>query len=265
MGGLSFHTEKKREMPNTPLGRFSWHEVMTTDVDAARSFYTKITGWGTMMWDGGDKPYEMWMNGEVPVGGLMGLPAPDVPPCWLAYLSTPDIEATLGKVRALGGSVMGEMQVPEVGRFAVISDPQGAVIAILEPEGETGGHDGPAAVGEFSWHELATTDTDAAWTFYSEVFGWEEYNTMDMGDMGIYRMYSRGAHPLGGIMNSPPGMSAGWMLYIRVPDTHAAAEVVKELGGQVIHGPIEVPGGDYIAHCMDPQGVAFAVHSTSGD
>ena len=252
-------------MSNKPLGRFSWHEVMTTDQDAARSFYSKITGWGTSIWDGGDKPYEMWMNGEMPVGGLMELPAPEVPPCWLAYLSTPDIDATLGKVKSLGGGVMGEMQVPQVGRFAVISDPQGGVIAVIEPEGDAGGHDGPPAVGEFSWHELTTTDGEAAWAFYSEVFGWEEADRMDMGEMGVYQMFGRGAHPLGGIMNAPPGMPAAWMLYVRVPDAQAAIETVKELGGQVLHGPIEVPGGDFIAHCMDPQGVAFAVHSASGD
>ena len=139
------------------------------------------------------------------------------------------------------------------------------MIAVIEPEGDAGGHDGPPAVGEFSWHELTTTDGEAAWAFYSEVFGWEEADRMDMGEMGVYQMFGRGAHPLGGIMNAPPGMPAAWMLYVRVPDAQAAIETVKELGGQVLHGPIEVPGGDFIAHCMDPQGVAFAVHSASGD
>ena len=248
-------------MSKIPLGRFSWHELMTTDPDAARDFYQRITGWNTSVWEEGDKPYEMWLNGETPIGGLMDLPAPDVPPCWLVYLSTPDIDQTLEKVRGLGGSVLGEMDVPRVGRFAVISDPQGGVIAVIEPEGEAGGHDGPAAVGEFSWCDLATSDRDAAWSFYSEVFGWEEADRMDMGAGGFYQMFSRGAHPLGGILNAPDGMGVGWVYYIRVPDAHIAAETVKELSGQVIMGPMQVPGGDFIAHCMDPQGVVFAVHS----
>lgn len=253
-------------MSDTPLGRFSWHELMTTDPDAARGFYTKITGWGTSMWEDGEKPYEMWMNGEMPVGGLMELPSPDVPPCWLAYISTPGLDETLGKVRDLGGAVHGEMAVPEVGRFAVIADPQGGVIAILEPEGETPGHDGPPELGRFSWHELATTDADAAWAFYSEVFGWTEAGRMDMGDMGFYRSFGRGAHPLGGIFNGPPEMPAvGWLLYVRVPDVHAAARTVVELGGRILTGPMEVPGGDLVAHCMDPQGIAFAVHATGGE
>lgn len=248
-------------MSNKPLGRFSWHEVMTTDTDAARSFYTQITGWGTSIWDGGDEPYEMWMNGEMPVAGLMGLPAPDVPPCWLAYLSTPDLDDTLAKVKSGGGSVLAEMQVPEVGRFAVITDPQGGAIAVIEPEGDAGGHDGQPALGEFSWRELSTTDADAAWAFYSDVFGWEATSRMDMGEAGFYQMFGLGTQPLGGIYNTPKGAPVGWLLYIRVPDAHAAADTVRELGGQVLNGPMEVPGGDFIAQCLDPQGVPFAVHS----
>lgn len=253
-------------MSDKPLGRFAWHEVMTTDPDAARDFYPKITGWGTSIWDGGDMPYEMWMNGETPVGGLMELPAPDVPPCWLPYLSTPDLDVTLGKVRDGGGAVLKEMAVPEVGRFAVISDPQGGVIAILEPEGETPGHDGAPNTGEFSWHDLATTDADGAWAFYSGVFGWEATSRMDMGEAGFYQMFGVGAHPLGGIFNGPPDMPAvGWMPYVLVPDVRVAADEVRALGGTILREPMEVPGGDFIAHCMDPQGVAFAVHSTACD
>ena len=253
-------------MSNKPLGRFTWHEVMTTDPDAARDFYPRITGWGTSVWDDGGKPYEMWMNGEMPVGGLMDLPAPDVPPCWLAYLSTPDLDATLAKARDHGGAVLEEMAVPEVGRFAVLADPQGGVIAVMEPEGETAGHDGAPNIGEFSWHELATTDADAAWAFYSEVFGWEATSRTDMGEMGFYNMFGRGAQPLGGIFNGPPDMPAvGWLLYVRVPDVQAAVETVKASGGKILNGPMQVPAGDFIAHCMDPQGVAFAVHATARD
>lgn len=252
-------------MSDKPLGRFTWHELMTPDEDAARDFYPKITGWGTSVWEEGEEPYEMWMNGEVPVGGLMDLPAPDVPPCWLAYLSTPDLDATLDRVRSGGGTVLNQMAVPEVGRFAVLSDPQGGVVAVLEPAGETAGHDGVPELGEFSWHELSTSDADAAWAFYSEVFGWHETSRMDMGEMGFYQIFGRGAHPIGGIFNGPPGTPAGWLLYVRVPDVHAAAETVKAAGGQVMNGPMEVPSGDFVAHCMDPQGVAFALHATASD
>ena len=253
-------------MSDTPLGRFCWNELMTTDSATARDFYAKVTGWGTSIWDGGEMPYEMWMNGEMPVGGLMDLPSPEVPPCWLTYLSTPDLDATLAKVKANGGTVMNQLAVPQVGRFAVIADPQGGVIAVLEPEGETPSHDGPPELGEFSWRELATTDADAAWAFYAEVFGWEDAGRMDMGEMGHYQVFGRGGRPLGGIFNGPPEMRAvGWLLYVRVPDVHQAAETAKELGGKLLNGPMEVPGNDYIAQLMDPQGIAFAVHETAAD
>ncbi len=252
-------------MSDKPLGRFCWHETMTTDTGAARDFYSKITGWGKSVWDEGGEPYEMWMNGEMPVGGLMVLPAPDVPPCWLTYLSTPDLDTTLEKVRAHGGTVLNEITVPQVGRFAVISDPQGGVIATIEPEGETPGHDGPPAFGEFSWHELATSDADAAWAFYSEVFGWEATSRMDMGEAGFYQMFGRGAHPVGGIFNAPQGKPVGWLVYVHVPDVNATVDKITELGGQVLNGPTEVPGGDIIAQCLDPQGIAFAIHALACD
>lgn len=245
------------------LGRFAWFELMTGDVAEARSFYSPITGWSTSLWEGASGPYEMWMKGDQAVAGLMELPQPDVPPCWLSYVSTPGLDGTLARVRDAGGSVLSEMAVPEVGRFAVIADPRGGVIAAIEPEGEAPGHDRPAEVGEFSWCELATTDPEGAWRFYSEVFGWEDASTMDLGEMGIYQMFSRGAHPLGGIYRAPEGVPTGWLYYVRVPDAKAAAEQVEELGGAIHNGPVEVPGGDLVAQGVDSQGVAFAVHSTA--
>ncbi len=252
-------------MSETPLGRFCWHELMTPEPKSAREFYGRVVGWTTSTWEGGEDPYEMWMNGETPVGGVMGLPSPDTPPCWLAYVSTPDLDATLATVRDAGGEVMVEMSVEEVGRFAVLGDPQGGVIAVLEPEGETPGHDGASLVGEFSWRDLPTTDMRAALAFYTNIFGWEKTEQMDMGDSGIYQMFGRAGRTLGGIFNGPEEMPAvGWLPYVRVQDAATAAATVEELGGRVLNGPMEVPGGgEHIAHCMDPHGIAFAVHSVS--
>lgn len=256
-------------MPSTPNGRFCWCELMTTDPDAARDFYTRITGWTTAPWGEGHAPYNLWMNGETPIGGYMELPAEvaasGAPPCWLPYVSTPGADSTAEKVKRLGGSVMEEMDIPDVGRIAVIADPQGGVLSVLQPTGETPGHDDRPAVGEFSWHELATRDWQAAWSFYSDVFGWQETSRMDMGEMGFYQMFGRGAHSLGGMFNGPEEMPVGWLVYIRVPDVNEAAAKVKELGGKVLRGPMEVPGGDFVAQCMDPQGVAFAVHAAAGN
>ena len=251
-------------MAGTPNGRFCWYELMTTDPDAAVDFYGRVAGWTTAPWGEGEKPYTMWMNGETPIGGVMELPEEGVPPCWLAYVSTPDVDAANQQVKALGGKILKERAIPQVGRISVVQDPQGGVLSIIEPEGDAPGHDDMAAVGEFSWHELATSDWEAAWRFYSQMFGWQEASQMDMPEgMGIYHMFSRGAHPLGGMFNLHSAMPIGWAFYVRVPDTHAAVETIKELGGEILNGPMEVPGGDFVAQCKDPQGVVFAVHSTA--
>ncbi len=256
-------------MSDIPLGRFCWFDLMTTNPDDAPSFYGAIAGWGTMPYENSPEPYTLWVNGEEPIGGVMALPAEaaaaGAPPHWIAYISTPDIAATTAKAKSLGGSVVMEMDMPEVGQIALYADPQGAVIGAYQPLDDTPGHDGPPNVGEFSWHELATTGWEGAWDFYSELFGWEKTDAMDMGEMGMYQMY-RGVTevPLGGMFDKPPEMPMNaWLYYVRVPDVNAAIEKVKELGGQVLNGPMEVPGGDMIAQCLDNQGAAFAVHSTA--
>ena len=146
-----------------------------------------------------------------------------------------------------------------------VQDPQGAVLALYTPAGEAPGHDGETGIGEFSWHELATTDHAAAFDFYSALFEWTVVEAMDMGPGGMYQMYGRlSGQSLGGMFNKPagtPGPPAFWLYYVTVPDVNAAVERVTQLGGQMLNGPMEVPGGDITAQCMDPQGAAFALHT----
>lgn len=250
-------------------GRFVWFDLMTSDPEAAKGFYTRLIGWGTQPWEGSDMPYTMWANGEKPLGGLMELPAEareaGAPPHWLAYVSVPDVDAAVARARELGGTVFhGPTDIPNVGRFAVLADPQGAVFAAYTSAGEGAGAAGPPAKGEFSWHELATTDAAGAFDFYADLFGWEKQEAMDMGEAGIYQIYGRGGVPLGGMFNKTaemPGPPA-WLYYIKVDDVTNAVEKLKELGGTVLNGPMDVPGGDRIAQCMDPQGACFALHSS---
>ncbi len=256
-------------MSETPLGRFCWYDLMTPDPDRAPDFYGPVVGWTTMPFEGSTEPYTMWVNGETPLGGVVKLPDEAVqggaPPHWLAYVSTPDAKATGAKAASLGGTVMMEMELDNVGTFAVLADPGGAVIAVYQPEQWTPFDEGPAPVGHFSWHELYTNDMTEALDFYSELFGWEAMDQMDMGEAGIYQMYGRNGVTLGGMMNRSPDMPPPtWMYYARVADIEVAAAAVAEHGGEVWNGPMEVPGGDMVAHCRDAQGAAFALHSTTG-
>jgi hypothetical protein len=249
---------------------------MTSDPDSATEFYTKVAGWGTMPWTGGEAedgsgPYMMWTAGKKPIGGKV--PHPDearsrgAPPHWLAYVTVPDTEAVVERTKELGGSVlMPPITMAGVGTFAVLRDPQGATFSPFTPEDSPDGKVEAPGLGDFSWHELATTDHQAAFAFYHEIFGWKKTEEMDMGEMGIYQMFGPETDvglPYGGMYNREAGMSAPpqWLYYILVPDIDAALALVTELGGQVVRGPMEAPGGDMIAQCMDPQRGAFALHA----
>jgi len=249
-------------------GNFVWYDLMTKDPVAAMQFYAAIAGWGTQQWSQGvgKTPYTMWTAGEKPIGGVMALPDElaqrGVPSHWIAYIGTPDVDATAKQAKELGGAVLHEpMDIPTVGRFAVIKDPQGAVFAVFTPLTQTPGRDGAPRPGEISWHELATTDHGSAFDFYAKLFGWVKTESMDMGEMGTYQMYGRDGKTLGGMFNASPGVPTHWFLYVLVDDADQTARTVTEHGGKVLNGPMDIPGGGRIAQCMDPQGAAFAVHA----
>lgn len=248
-------------------GRFYWYDLITTDVEGAKSFYTKLIGWETMAFDTAGQPYTMWMNGEAPIGGVGVLPEEarkaGSPPHWISYVLVPNVDDTLKQAEKLGGkAVVPGTDIPTVGRFGILSDPQGVQIAVFttsQPSPEA-----PPGPGNFSWNELATNDPVKALSFYQALFGWEKTEAMDMGEMGFYQMYKRkgGDFPLGGVFKKPAEMPvSAWTYYAMVKDVKQSAEDVKKLGGQILNGPMEVPGGDFIAQCLDPQGAAFALHS----
>lgn len=244
-------------------GRFVWFDLMTPSPDGAVQFYTKVTGWGTARWEG-PAPYTMWTNNSLPLGGVMQLPPQaEGKPHWLGYISSPDVDATVKQASNFGGRVMVQpTDIPTVGRYAVLTDPQGALFAVFTGAAQTPGHEGPAAVGEFSWHELLTRDHPAALRFYEMLFGWNKANAVDMGAMGTYQLFERNGLEMGGMFDKPPAMPGmpRWVYYIRVANLDAAVEAVKAGGGQIVNGPAEVPGGDATVNCMDPQGALFALH-----
>jgi uncharacterized protein len=242
-------------------GRFVWHELMTTDPQAAGAFYSKVLSWKTQA--SGMPDYTLWVTGKTQTGGLMAQPESarqsGAPPSWLLYIGTPDVDGTAAAAQRLGGKVLkAPTDIPTVGRFAVLADPQGAAFAAFTPSGSPAGG---APSTDFSWHELATSDAEGALAFYSELFGWSRGPTHDMGPGGVYQLIEHGGAQVGGIYklmdaSKPPH----WRTYIRVASVDRAAAAAKAAGGQVTQGPMEVPGGSRIAQILDPQGGAFAVH-----
>lgn len=251
-------------------GRFAWHELMTPDPDAAIGFYRQVVGWGIEQFP--DMPdYRMWTSGGKQRGGVMRQSEEErrrgLAPHWLIYVTVPDLDATIRQAEGLGGRVRIPAQsVPGVGRWAILADPQGIVFGVYTPETPRPGSD-EAEIGDFSWHELAAPDPISAWAFYQALFRWEHSEAMDMGPDGKYQMFRRGGGKadLGAFYKRPadkPG-TAAWLMYAYVRDADRAAEQVTQLGGRVLSGPMDVPGGGRIATCVDPQGAAFAVHSVA--
>ena len=242
------------------LGRFVWHELLTTDTAAAAAFYPKVLPWRTA--PSSMPGYTIWMAGQTQIGGLMALPAEGgaTPPHWLVYVGTPNVDATCSQAQGLGAHVVKPpADIPNVGRFAVLSDPQGATFAAFTP-GAGPPPGAPPAQGAFSWHELATTDVAAALRFYGQLFGWAKGPGHDMGAMGVYQILMHGGTQVGGMCNvQGPSTAPSWLSYVHVADASRAVAAAKGGGGRLLHGPMEVPGGSWIAMMMDPQGGAFAV------
>lgn len=250
-------------------GRFVWYELMTTDPKKAIDFYTHVIGWTTQPFAEApkDKPYTMWVASQGPLGGVMQLPADakkmGLPPSWMAHVAVDDVDKTVAKAKELGGKVhQPPTDIPKVGRFSVIADPQGASLSVFKPAEKMMPHDTTKA-GEFSWSELYSTDHTSALRFYSELFGWKKLSSMDMGPgKGEYVIFGQGDKQLGGMMNVVEGMKMppAWTYYANVADLDGAIERAKSRDAKVMFGPMEVPGGARVAMLTDPQGAVFALH-----
>ena len=251
---------------NTVRGRFVWHELETPNGAGAHAFYGQTLGWKTQGWEH-DPSYSMFVASSGPLGAAVEKKTGT--PQWLAYIGTPDVAATIDTAVRLGGKVLTPLTVlPNAGTHAVLADPQGATFAVhssttpARPEQ-------PAGVGEFSWHELATTvaPTDA-FGYYAALFGWDDLGRVDMGSMGVYLLFGRNGRQLGGMFNKgamgSPG-AAYWLSYVRVTNLEDAMAKAKAARGTLLNGPMDVPGGDRIAQLMDPHGALFAVHMVAAD
>jgi predicted enzyme related to lactoylglutathione lyase len=246
-------------------GRFVWYELMTTDMGAAQAFYTNVVGWGARDAEMPGMTYILFTAGETPVSGLMDLPESarnmGAPPSWIGYVAVDDVDAAADKAKRLGGTVyVPPTDIPDVGRFSVIADPQAAAIVLFTASNPPQGQFQQGAPGSIGWHELFAADWEKAFAFYSQLFGWQKADAMDMGPMGTYQLFSAGGQLIGGMFTKPPAVPVPfWLYYVVVDDIDAAIERVKVGGGQILNGPMQVPGGDWIIQGRDPQGAMFAL------
>jgi predicted enzyme related to lactoylglutathione lyase len=250
---------------------FVWYELMTTDTKAAETFYRDAVGLGAKDAAVPGMNYTLLTKGETHIAGVMDLPADakkmGMPPNWIGYVAVDDVDAAAGRVKQLGGSVHAEPRdIPNVGRFAIVADPQNVVVALFKSSSPAQQSTADTmSPGHIGWHELMAVDWEKAWSFYSEMFGWQKADAMDMGPMGKYQLFTAGAHPIGGMFNKPPEVPVPfWLYYFNVGDIDAAAGRVTAGNGKILNGPMEVPGGQWIVQCMDPQGAMFALVGKKG-
>ena len=250
-----------------PEGTPIWYELMSADPDASKAFYDNVIGWTIEARPSGPMDYRMIDSGNGgQVGGVMRLTeemiAGGAKPTWLFYIGVDDVDASIAKIEAAGGSVlMPAWDIPGIGRLAMVADPQGIPFYIMR-----GASDASSTafertgMGKCNWNELSTPDQAGANAFYATVFGWTYPDKMPMGDMGDYVFIDAAGQTIGATMQTPPqGQPSAWQFYFRAPDIEAAAAKVTAQGGTVHAGPMEVPGGDRIIVASDPHGAMFGV------
>ena len=221
--------------------RFVWYELATTERAAAKAFYT-----GVMGWDARDistpVPYTIFTNGETPVCGLMDLPETarkkGAKPRWLGYVGVEDVDATVDRIKDLGGAVLvPPTDMLSLSRFAVVADPQMANFALVTwPKASEKPQTELEARGRVGWHELLAGDREKALAFYSELFGWQRAEAKG-GAMGRYQLISIGEQTIGGVVTKPRTVSVpSWVYYFNVGDIDSAAKSVNDRGGKISRG-----------------------------
>jgi uncharacterized protein len=218
----------------------------------------------------------LFTAGTVWVGGLMDFPKntpkTGTEAAWIGYIGLttsmrlpegPCTDATASRIEHLGGVVhVAPREVVNVSRYSIFADPQTARLGLLKwakPMQQKPA--GLSSTGRVGWHELLAADSENSWTFYNQVFGWQRAEA-EIGVMGKYQLFASRGQTTGGIVTKASIVpSACWLYYFNVSDIDSAAERVKAAGGQIFNGPVELPSGNAMGQCKDPQGAIFALRS----
>jgi predicted enzyme related to lactoylglutathione lyase len=248
----------------SPVGEFCWNELLTSDEAAATKFYSAVFGWQTADFSGGGAKYTIWKSQGKGVGGLMKRPMENMPPHWMGYVTVADVDATLKKAGDAGGKVlMPALNVPTVGRIAVLQDPQGATLGIIRPQGQPTN----CSANQIVWCDIPVKDLDRSIQFYSAVLGapikkeQHEGNTFAMlphaEEHGVSGCLTTGCEG----SKSEPSQS-GPLLYFncqgRLDQAIAAA---GSNGGKVLQPKHAIGPYGFCAVVLDSEGNRIALHS----
>jgi predicted enzyme related to lactoylglutathione lyase len=262
-------TARPEQRANSDSG-FIWYELITPDPAGAKAFYDAVVGWNIDGESNFPNGYRMIGRSDGKAAGGL-LPLTDemqrhgARPTWLGYLYVEDVDASVRAIEEDGGKTfMPPFDIPDIGRVAMVADPQGAPFYIMKPAPPEDQPDGqsdvfsPTEVERCAWNELCTTNLEAARRFYPNHFGWKLGDVMPMGPMGDYQFIEQGGRMIGA-MFAPPGRPPAWRFCFRVENLERSIEAVNSGGGEILFGPTEVPGGGRIIQANDPQGAFFMI------
>jgi uncharacterized protein len=218
--------------------------LRTLDVEAAEDFYRDVLG---------DKPAGVVRLHEQAI-------ARGARPHWLGFVDAGDVDRASASFLERGAISLAPKWInPEGLEAAVMRDPGGAIIALAKPPPEA-----PRATGpEVLFHVLHTADVTRAMSTYGELFGWHFGEPLDLGALGTFHPFSweAGGPHVGvfGDVAGRPTVHPHWTFHFGVGALDVALARVEAAGGSTL-GPIELPSGDRIGVCDDPQGAAFALY-----
>src|SRR5947209_3087252 len=260
-----------KESRGEPRGDFIWYELMTPDPEGAKAFYDAVVGWNIGPAVAEYNGYRMIARSDGKfAGGVLPLSAEmqqhGARPTWLGYILVPDVDRSVEAIEQAGGKTYtAPTDIPNVGRIAMVADPQGAPFYVMKPippaDDPNAKSDvfSPSGQQRCGWNELTTSDPVAARHFYGEQFGWTSDEFMPMGEMGEYRFFDHEGQRIGAVAGTAHGQHPHWRYYFRVPSITSAKETAEAKGGKIVIGPMEVPTGDSIIIGIDPQGAEFAL------
>lgn len=260
---------------STLHGSWIWYELLTSDAAGAKAFYEAVIGWQITPGTQAPMFYGHITNPDGDsTGGILPLTdqmiAGGARPAWVGYIGVDDVDSAMAAIIARGGKALMPKTTIDVGSFAMVQDCCGAAFYVMTPVPAPGSGPStafsPTLTGRCGWNELQAGNIDNALAFYTELFGWQVPDAMDMGPMGKYHFLTHDDVAIGAAMQKAPHVPvACWNHYFRVASISAAKAAVTAHGGQVVNGPMEVPGGDWIINGIDPQGAHFALVGAKGD
>ncbi|RIY01329.1 VOC family protein [Aureimonas flava] len=249
-----------------PHGTPIWYELVTDDADAAERFYGDVLGWRFRRPPGGlGRDYRVAETNGTGVAGVMARPeGMAMPPRWLVYFGVDDVDRAAADAAEAGASIhVPPTDIPGIGRFAFVADPQGQMLYLMRGAGEADSQAfrcGEAVPGGHAvWNELSTPDPDAALAFYGRVLRMRTEGGMPMGNLGEYRFLHVGPACIGAVMGEMPNGRPGWHVYFAVDDIDAAATRLEAAGGHAVQGPDPIPGGAFSLVAEDARGARFGL------